>query len=122
MKDVPDATRYAFVSPSAPPIKEDDYPGQLAPIDDLPPITVITHVRQLPGGKLSVRGTTSDNSEVKAVLVNGKLAKALRPQFAEWEIILADVRPGELKLSAYAEDSAGNIEKRPHEMVMQIAR
>jgi hypothetical protein len=122
MTDVPPATRYAFVSPGAPPNKEADYPGQLSPVDDLPPITVITHVRQLPGGKLSVRGTTSDNGEVKAVMVNGQPAKALRPQFAEWEVILADLRPGKLKLTAHAEDSAGNVEKRPHTIVVQIVR
>lgn len=74
------------------------------------------------GGKLVVRGTTSDNGEVKTVMVNGQPAKALRPQFAEWEVILTDVRPGELKLTAHAEDSAGNVEKRPHGIGVQFAR
>ncbi len=122
MTDVPANTRYAFVKSNAPPNKESDYPGRLAPVDDLPPVTVITHVQPLPGGKLSLRGTASDNGEVKAVLVNGRPAKALRPGFAEWEIILTDVRPGELKLAALSEDSAGIVEKRPHRMVVRVAR
>ena len=41
--DVPENTRYAF-SDSAPP-KAADYPKPLAPVDDLPPVTVVTHVR-----------------------------------------------------------------------------
>jgi hypothetical protein len=51
-------------------------------------------------GKRAVRGTTSDNGPVKRVLVNGKEARAVAGNFAEWE--------------AYAEDGAGNVEKRPH--------
>jgi hypothetical protein len=106
--------RFAFASPGAPPNDNDKYPGTLSPIDDLPPSTVITHVRQLPGGKVLVRGTTSDNGTVKSVLVNGLPASSLRSDFAEWEVTLTEVRPGELKLSARGEDKAGNVEPRPH--------
>ena len=67
------------------------------------------------GGKVLVRGTTADNGAVKRVVVNGKDAKATSPNFAEWEIVLTDVR----SLSAHAEDAAGNIEKRGHEMVVR---
>jgi len=34
------------------------------------------------------------------------------PNFAEWEVVLSGVKPGELK--AHAEDVAGNAEKWPH--------
>ncbi len=44
-------------------------------------------------------------------LINGKEAKALAPNFAEWEISLPT---GDGKLEAYAEDAGGNVEKRPH--------
>ena len=57
---------------------------------------------------------TADGGGVKRVSVNGQEARSLRPNFAEWEVILADVKPGERKLSAHAEDAAGNVEKRPH--------
>jgi hypothetical protein len=95
-------------------VSDVEFPKLLDPVDDLPPTTVITHVSKAPGRKLTVRGTTADNDTVKRVLVNGAEAKAVAPNFAEWEVILRDAKPGELKLSAHAEDAAGNVEKRPH--------
>jgi hypothetical protein len=58
-----------------------EFPKLLDPADDLPPATVITHVRR-DGDRVAVRGTTSDNGAVKRVLVNGKAAKAVSPNFA----------------------------------------
>jgi hypothetical protein len=92
--------------------REVDFPGPLQVIDDLPPQTIITHVKRLGGGKLAVRGTTADNGEVRRVLVNGQAAKALRSNFAEWEIVL----PETATVAAQAEDAAGNIEPRPHQV------
>src|SRR5262249_21073922 len=63
-----------------------DFPKLLDPVDDLPPTTVITHVRRA-GTTLVVRGTTADNGAVKQVLVNGQRAKELAPNFAEWEVV-----------------------------------
>jgi hypothetical protein len=94
------------------------FPKLLDPVDDLPPATVITHVR-IAGDKLLVRGTTTDNGTVKRVLVNGREARAVAANFAEWETILDRVPSSELNLSAYAEDAAGNVEKRPHEWRLQ---
>jgi hypothetical protein len=90
-----------------------EFPKLLDPMDDLPPATVITHVKPA-RRRIVVRGTTADNGPVKKVLVNGREARALAPNFAEWEVVLEDVKPGELKLAAHAEDEAGNVEKRPH--------
>jgi hypothetical protein len=92
------------------------FPKLLDPVDDLPPTTVITHVTRLADGTVSVRGTTSDNGTVKRVVVNGKEAKAVAANFAEWEITLGNL-PGTRKIEAHAEDAAGNIEKRPHVMI-----
>ena len=79
-------------------------------MDDLPPATVITHVEKH-DGKLIVRGTCSDNGPVKKVVVNGVEAKATATNFAEWEATL----PGDTtKVTAHAEDAAGNVEKTPH--------
>jgi hypothetical protein len=89
------------------------FPKLLDPVDDLPPATVITDVRTA-GGKVVVRGTTSDNGTVKRVLVNGKEARALADNFAAWEIRLERMPSAEMKLTAYAKDAAGNVEKRPH--------
>ncbi len=85
----------------------------LTPVDDLPPMTVITFVGLPRDGKVTIRGTTADNGVVKRVVVNGREATAKRDNFAEWEIVL-DVKPGKFKIAAHAEDAAGNVEKRPH--------
>ena len=105
---VPDNLRYAFVS--GPPGK-----AELKPTDDLPPITIITHARRTKDAVL-VRGTTADDGTVVTVTVNGQKAKALRPNFAEWEAVLPDARRAIRTLKAQAEDEAGNREKRPHEV------
>jgi hypothetical protein len=109
--NVPDNLRYAFETAGRPTLGERK---PLEPVDDLPPITVITHVTDK-AGKLIVRGTTSDNGTVTKVLVNGSEAKATRPNFAEWEISLARPRGG-VQIEAHAEDAAGNVEKRGHLM------
>ena len=84
----------------------------LDPVDDLPPTTVITHVRR-EGSKLVVRGTAADNGDIKRVTVNGVEAKSVSANFAEWEAAI-EAGKGEAELTAGAEDAAGNVEKRPH--------
>jgi hypothetical protein len=96
------------------------FPKLLDPVDDLPPTTVITHVRQTGAGKFSVQGCTADNGTVTKVTVNGREARALAANFAQWEIALDDVRPGELEVAAHAEDAAGNVEKRPHVVKVRV--
>ncbi len=108
MTDVPPELHYAFAPPNAP----EAYPGSLAPTDDLPPSSVITHVRHLPGGKVHVRGTTSDDGRVGEVTVNGQGVKQLAPNYAEWEATLP--APPDGKLTAAAKDAAGNAEQTPH--------
>jgi hypothetical protein len=96
----------------------DAFPAPLEPADDLPPATVITSTSSAGSRELAVRGTTSDSGTVMRVLVNGKEARAVRPNFAEWEVILP-VSEGGLELSAAAEDAAGNVEKRPHQIKLE---
>jgi hypothetical protein len=103
-------------------VKEIAFPQLLGPVDDLPPATVITHVGRAEGGKVVVRGSTSDNGTIKTVRVNGREARSVGANFAEWEVVLDDVRSGELKLEAQAEDAAGNIEKRPHVLTVKLSR
>ena len=85
----------------------------LRPIDDLPPATVITRVSPDAGsaGRWILRGSCCDDYLIKRVTVNGREARALRPNFAEWEIVI-DAPTGTLE--ARAEDEAGNVEKTPH--------
>jgi hypothetical protein len=88
-----------------------DFPQLLDPVDDLPPATVITGMQRREG-KLMVQGTCSDNGTVTRIIVNGREAAALTPNFATWEITL-DGAPAET-LAAHAEDAAGNVEKLEH--------
>ncbi|AMV25711.1 G8 domain protein [Gemmata sp. SH-PL17] len=87
------------------------------PVDDLAPTTVITHTNRLENGNVRVRGTTSDNFTVKRVVVNGREARAVRSNFAEWEIELPSAVDG--KVSARAEDATGNIESQPHAVTVR---
>jgi len=94
--------------------RESDYPKPLQPVDDLPPATIITHVSRKDPNTLLVRGTTSDNGTVTKVMVNGTTARAVRPNFAEWEVVVKSQVGGKPTLTAYAQDAAGNVEKLPH--------
>jgi hypothetical protein len=93
-------------------VKGVPFPKLLDPVDDLPPVTVITDVRKS-GTGLIVRGTTSDNGTVAKVLVNGQPARALAANFAEWEAVL-ETAGGAKEIRAQATDAAGNVEPRPH--------
>jgi uncharacterized protein (TIGR03067 family) len=86
--------------------------------DTLSPTTVITHVRRAKDGGLLVRGTTAENGIVKTVLVNGRPAKATAENFAEWEIALEGGADGPITLSAHAVDDYGNVEPRPHRLLV----
>jgi hypothetical protein len=116
MQQVPEANHYGFGG--KPPNREADFPRPLDVRDDLPPATVITHVRRA-DGKLVVRGTTSDNGTVRRVLVNGCAARALTPNYAEWQVVLQGPEAAAQELTAQAEDAAGNVEKVPH--VVRVA-
>jgi hypothetical protein len=98
-------------------VRDVPFPNALEPVDDSPPTTVITHVERAANSTaLTVRGTTADNGTVVKVLVNGREAKALRPNFAEWEVVLPNI-PADGKVRAHVVDQAGNEEKRGHERI-----
>jgi hypothetical protein len=100
-------------------VRDVTFPQLLHPVDDRPPVTVITRVLPSSPGKLLVRGTTSDDGPVKRIMVNGREALATARDFAQWEVVLDGVRPGGMKLTASAEDAAGNIEMLPHSRGME---
>jgi hypothetical protein len=102
-----------------PPYSGPQEKADLKPVDDLPPITVITHVRK-EGDKLVVRGTTSDNGTVTKVLVNDKEARAVTPNFAQWEFVLPGISAGQTNLTAFAQDQAGNIEQTKHAVTLVV--
>lgn len=96
---------------------EASYPKPLDPVDDRPPVTVMTFAARRADGSVVARGTTADDGVVTKVVVNGREAKSTRGSFAEWEVVLAGIGKGELKLRAHAEDAAGNVETYAHELV-----
>jgi hypothetical protein len=89
------------------------FPKLLDPIDDQPPVTVITHIRR-EGDRLHVRGSCADDGVVRRVLVNGREAKATADNFLEWRIEV----PAAEKVSALAEDAASNKQKWAHVVVV----
>ena len=88
-----------------------DLPEPLAPVDDLPPQTIVTHLvpeQQM----LLVCGTVADNGDVKRVVVNGQEAK-LDAATGQWEVRLA-LTSSKPEIVAHSEDAAGNVERLAH--------
>jgi len=88
----------------------------LKPVDDLPPSTMITRILpDFSSGRLIVRGVSVDDGEIRVVSVNGRAARPLRPNFAEWEVEV-DVASASKGIAAFAQDAAGNDEPTPHKL------
>ncbi len=87
-----------------------EFPRLLDPVDDQPPATVITNAARAGDGKVRVSGVASDDGTIRKVIVNGRPATATAPNFAQWEIVLDEAGIGEYKITAHAEDAAGNVE------------
>jgi hypothetical protein len=104
------------------------FPMLLDPVDDQPPATVITWpvpglpAKLEPDGSLMVRGTTTDDVRTGRVTVNGVSANDVDYNFHRWEVRLASVQAGKQKLTAVAEDEAGNSEQTPHAIEVEVVR
>ena len=92
------------------------FPQLLAPVDDLPPATVILSARKQADGKWIIRGLTQDNVHVAEVTVNGQHAEIVTQHagVADWKITLATAK----ELSASACDSSGNAERNGHKIAV----
>jgi G8 domain len=90
------------------------YPASLTPVDDRPPVTVITYAGPVKDGRAVVRGSTADDGAVRSVRVNGRAARALAPNFLRWEATVDELPAGTATLTAIAEDAAGNVERLAH--------
>jgi hypothetical protein len=90
-----------------------EFPSLLDPIDDLPPVTVITSVRRSET-KVTVRGISHDNGGIASVSVNGRPARIVSRSAGalDWEATIEPAADG--LISASAADEAGNEEKPPH--------
>ncbi len=94
------------------------FPDLLAPVDDLPPATLITSI-QVEGTKRTVYGVSHDNGEIVTVSVNGHPATITTQHagVADWSITL-DPSANGLYL-AKATDLAGNVELMTREVSYQ---
>jgi len=94
---------------------EAEFPGGLHPVDTLAPQTEITSISKDPDGATIIRGTASDDGTIRRVTVNHQEARALRANFAEWELkIDAAAGLSATEFQSLGEDAAGNVERRPH--------
>ncbi len=102
--------RRTFVAGSKPSTSPN---GDVRPArDETPPSTVVTFVGAPAGGKRRVRGTSVDDGPIRRVLVNGSEARPIAAGCSEWEALVDE--PPDGLITAHAEDSAGNVEARPH--------
>jgi len=94
-------------------VKNVTWPKLLEPIDDVPPVTVMTAIRSA-GPKLVVQGISHDNGRIEAVKVNGQSAKVVSRHsgVVDWTITL----PANDRLTAFATDDAGNVEQTKHQI------
>ena len=92
--------------------------GDVRAFRDLPPATVITRVSRAPDGSLHVTGTTSSNTTLAAVRVNGHPARPLGSDLSEWEVVLEGDIPF-VQLVAGAVDAAGLAEATPHKRAVE---
>ncbi len=95
------------------------FPKPLDPVDDRPPVSVITDVEPIGPGQFRVVGCSADDGRIMAVRVNGREARPLVPDFSRWELTLDPIQARPITLTATAEDQAGNVERTPH--VLTIA-
>ena len=95
-------------------VKGISFPELLAPVDDLPPATLITSIK-IDGPKRIVHGVAHDNGEITKVTVNGQVAKITSQQagIADWIITMDASADG--RYVAIAADRAGNVELMPHD-------
>jgi G8 domain len=113
-------TRWAYYDERGKRPDPANFPKPLMPVDDRPPVTIITRVDASQAGRVTVGGVAADDGEVQSVRVNGHPARAVAPDYSQWEIFLEKLEPGQLSITAVAQDSAGNIEKIPHRVSVTV--
>lgn len=98
--------------------KEAEYPAPLAPVDDRPPVTVMTWINTERDDRIVVRGVTIDDGHVRSVAVNGCPARSLTENYRDWEAVVEPSAAGSTTLVASAIDAAGNAELVPHRLTI----
>ena len=97
-------------------VKDIEFPTLLAPVDDLPPATVITRVETggtVPPNSLFVRGIATAAGLIEKVIVN-EIEAEYDNGTGEWRVTIARAANGPTTITAHAEGAANNVEKLPH--------
>lgn len=93
------------------------YDSNLKPVDDLPPVTIVTKVIRRSPKSVLVYGTAVDNEAIANVIVNGREADPVRADFGEWKIEFELPESNDrMDLTAHSVDRVGNVEKLPHKV------
>jgi hypothetical protein len=109
-------SRWAFFAETGKRPMPAGYPAPLTPIDDRPPVTIVTRTSLQADGRLLVAGVTADDGDVKSVRVNGRPARPVTPNYSQWEVLLEGADAAASTLVACAQDAAGNTEPTPHQI------
>lgn len=87
------------------------------PVDDAPPVTLITDCRRDSADIVRVSGVAVDDGGIREVLVNGRPAVLQPGPVHAWTQLLS-VSGGRLEITAGSVDETGNREQTPHRIVM----
>jgi hypothetical protein len=96
------------------------YPAPLDPVDDRPPVTLITRIGRPRNGQIVIRGVSVDEGPVRSVQVNGRAARSLDSDFLQWESLIDVSAGGPFTVTAAAVDAAGNSEETPHRLTIVL--
>ncbi|MDB6077222.1 MAG: hypothetical protein JWO82_969, partial [Akkermansiaceae bacterium] len=92
------------------------------PVDDTPPVTLITGWQWLKDERVKIRGVAVDGGSVRQVKVNGEEATLIPGPVSDWSITLL-AKDGRLDFEAQAFDEAGNAElNRQHQVITRGSR
>ncbi|MEK7948943.1 SUMF1/EgtB/PvdO family nonheme iron enzyme [Luteolibacter soli] len=87
------------------------------PKDDSPPVTLVTRVEWLDGGRVRVSGVAVDDDQITEVRVNGEAATLEPGPTNEWSHVLL-ANGNEVELTASSTDASGNREALPQHMIL----
>lgn len=85
------------------------------PVDDFPPITLVTDAIEAADGTIRVSGVAVDNGTIDKVYINGAVAAEGNSGLVDWTFDVSINNKGEPALSVFAVDEAGNTEQTPHQ-------
>ena len=109
-------TGWAFYGESGRRPDPTTFPAPLEPVDDRPPVTVMTRVVRHGDGRITVQGVAADDGTIRSVKVNDQAARAVAHNYSQWEVVLDGDHARSTVLTAAAEDEAGNREQIPHRL------